>query len=210
MLPNLFFDLDGTLLDPSEGFALSLAHAFESCGLVAPSAEILKTAIGPPADEWSNHFGASTLPAETLPAVIQSYRSHYEAHGLFKQAHYPGMFETLQTLARTGHSLSIATSKPQKQAELTLTHFGLEPIFRGRIFGRDLSQPGDKTTILAAALQATGHSAKRSLMIGDRKFDCHAARNLGLKSIGVLYGFGSLAELQACNPDGLCERPEEL
>ncbi|MFN7684636.1 MAG: HAD hydrolase-like protein, partial [Oligoflexia bacterium] len=46
--------------------------------------------------------------------------------------------------------------------------------------------------------------------IGDRKFDCHAARNLGLKSIGVLYGFGSLAELQACNPDGLCERPEEL
>ncbi len=120
------------------------------------------------------------------------------------------MFETLQELATAGHSLSIATSKPQKQAELTLTHFGLEPIFRGRIFGRDLLYSGDKTTILAHALRMTGYAPGDSIMIGDRKFDCIAARNLGLKSIGVLYGFGSSEELLGAGAHWICESPSKL
>jgi phosphoglycolate phosphatase len=209
-MAHLFFDLDGTLLDPSEGFVLSLGHAFRQCGLASPSDHELRSAIGPPADEWSRLFGEARLPNALLPDLIREYRTHYEAVGLFQQRHYPGLLATLQSLEGSGHRLSIATSKPQKQAETTLDHFGLSPLFIGRIFGRDLTQPGDKTTILSRALQCTGALPDRSIMIGDREFDCIAARNLGLRSIGVLYGFGSEAELIQAGAHRLCPVPEEL
>ncbi len=209
-MAHLFFDLDGTLLDPSEGFALSLAHAFSRSGLNVPPREVLVTAIGPPADEWSMHFGEDRLPASRLSELIVHYREHYEREGLYLQSHYPGLRESIEALRLAGHSLSIATSKPQKQAETVLSHFGFEPMFTGRIFGRDLSQSGDKTTILGRGLRSTGHEPAQSIMIGDRLHDCRAARNLGLTSIGVLYGFGSRQELEGAGATLICEAPSQL
>ncbi|MEN9724040.1 MAG: hypothetical protein RJB38_2026 [Pseudomonadota bacterium] len=209
-MAHLFFDLDGTLLDPSEGFTLSLAHAFSSSGLVAPPREALVTAIGPPADEWSAHFGEKVLPSAALPELIFHYREHYEREGLYRQKHYPGLRESLDALLSAGHSLSVATSKPQKQAETVLSHFGLEPLFSGRIFGRDLSQSGDKTTILGRGLRLSEHAPERSIMIGDRMHDGIAARNLGLTSLGVLYGFGSREELESAGVTVICQLPQEI
>ena len=207
---GIFFDLDGTLLDPSEGFIFSLSHAFERCGLAVPTADALRGAIGPPADEWSAHFGEDTLPSRSLPELVRTYRAHYESVGIFKQTLYPGILEGLKSLRAEGFTLAVATSKPQKQAELALAHFKFSNFFEGRIFGRDLSQPGDKTTVLSRAINSTGCLPSESIMIGDREFDCRAARTLGLWSISVLYGFGTAAELQASGPDFICENPIQV
>jgi phosphoglycolate phosphatase len=47
-------------------------------------------------------------------------------------------------------------------------------------------------------------------MIGDRAVDILAAKANGLRSVGVLWGHGGLAELRAADPDLLLESPAEL
>jgi phosphoglycolate phosphatase len=47
-------------------------------------------------------------------------------------------------------------------------------------------------------------------MIGDREHDVRAARRTGVHSIGVLYGFGSRAELEGAGAEGICARVEDL
>jgi phosphoglycolate phosphatase len=47
-------------------------------------------------------------------------------------------------------------------------------------------------------------------MIGDREHDVLAARELGLGSIGVTWGFGSEAELSAASADVIVHEVSEL
>ncbi|MDB5404268.1 MAG: family hydrolase, partial [Rhodopila sp.] len=47
-------------------------------------------------------------------------------------------------------------------------------------------------------------------MVGDRLHDIHAARANGLRSIGVLWGYGCQAELQAAGADAIVASPAEV
>jgi len=47
-------------------------------------------------------------------------------------------------------------------------------------------------------------------MIGDRSVDILAARANGLASVGVLWGYGSRAELEKAGPGRILCRPEEI
>ena len=47
-------------------------------------------------------------------------------------------------------------------------------------------------------------------MIGDRKFDILGARENGIDSIGVLYGYGSRAELEEAQATYIVEKPGDL
>ena len=47
-------------------------------------------------------------------------------------------------------------------------------------------------------------------MVGDRLFDMEAAKKVGLRAVGVTYGFGSEEELEAAGADRLAKDAEEL
>ncbi len=47
-------------------------------------------------------------------------------------------------------------------------------------------------------------------MIGDRARDVESGRTNGTRTIGVTYGFGSIAEITAARPDEICHRPGEI
>jgi hypothetical protein len=47
-------------------------------------------------------------------------------------------------------------------------------------------------------------------MIGDRKHDIIGANTIGIDSIGVTYGYGSLEELSHANPTHIIEQVDQL
>lgn len=49
-----------------------------------------------------------------------------------------------------------------------------------------------------------------AVMIGDRAVDILAARKNGLTSVGILWGYGNLDELQEVSPDRILKQPEEI
>lgn len=57
---------------------------------------------------------------------------------------------------------------------------------------------------------ANGLLAGSSIMIGDRAVDVFAAKSNDVASVGVLWGFGELPELEEAAPDHLLETPAEL
>ena len=124
---------------------------------------------------------------------------------------YDGINDVLDTLRQAGHTLFVATSKPHVYATRIVEHFGLSPFFE-RVFGAELDGTrGDKAELLAYALAEAGvDDAARAMMVGDREHDVRGAFPSGLRAIGVLWGYGTEAELRAAGANMLVSHPCEL
>ena len=68
----------------------------------------------------------------------------------------------------------------------------------------------DKVDVLRYALQETGADVSHSLMVGDRFHDVVGGHAVGMKTVGVLYGYGSRQELEAVHADYICQSMPDL
>ena len=205
----ILFDLDGTLTDPREGITRSIAYALERMGLTPPPLDDLTFAIGPPLRR-----SLATLLGDETPVAVERalalYRERFADVGLFENAVYDGISETLHTLAGRGAVLYVATSKPRIYAERIVRHFGLDAHFEA-IHGCELDGTReDKRDLLAHLLPHHGVAAGEAAMIGDRGADMVAARHHGVRAIGALWGYGTRDELERSGAQSLCDRPAEL
>ena len=125
MLPfkNLLFDLDGTLIDSSDGIIRSAQYAFEKLGKEVPPYKTMFKFVGPPLDDtFRNDYGFT--PEESIQAVL-FYRERYHIDGVKEAAPYEGIDELLTDLRQAGYDLYVATSKPEKLAQEFLAMHGL-------------------------------------------------------------------------------------
>lgn len=209
MFDYLFFDLDGTLTDPALGITNSFIHAIKYFGLEVPSYETLCSFIGPPLpDTFKQQFGFSE---EKAAEGVKKYREYFSEKGLLENSVYPGIPELLAQLKQQGKKLIVATSKPEEYSVRIIEHFGLAQYFEnvcGSLMDESRSK---KDEVIAYAIERNGISDKsKILMIGDRKHDILGAKKVGLKSCGVLFGYGSLEELQTAGADFIAQNIQEL
>ena len=205
----VLFDLDGTLTDPREGITRSIAYALERLGLQPPPLDALTFAIGPPL----RHSLARLLDDESPAAVERAlalYRERFADVGLFENAVYEGVAETLRALTARGAALYVATSKPRVYAERIVRHFALDAHFEA-VHGCELDGTReDKRDLLAHLLPHHGLAAGSTVMIGDRGADMRAARQHGVRAVGALWGYGTRAELEQAGAQACCPRPADL
>ncbi|MCL2004519.1 MAG: HAD hydrolase-like protein [Oscillospiraceae bacterium] len=204
------FDLDGTLTDPAAGIVNSYRHALSAFGIPAEAEQLVKF-IGPPLREvFGQVYGFSETDTER---VVAKYREYFAVTGLFENTVYPGVPELLQALRDNGKTLAVATSKAGAYACRVLEHFGLDGFFAfvsGDAMDGSLSR-GGKREIIRLALEALDPGReKTAVMIGDRKHDIHGARDAGIDSIGVAWGYGARGELEEAGAARIAETPEEL
>ena len=205
----LFFDLDGTLTDPGLGITNAVMYSLEKYGLPLPERQSLYKFIGPPLT-WSyqNYYGFSE---EQSIEAVKFYREHYGVKGLFENEVYPGIPELLAKLREAGKTLVVATSKPEKFAVQILEHFGLAGYFH-HICGAAFDESrGSKHEVIEYAISRCGDPDRgRIIMIGDREHDILGAKQSGLASCGVLYGYGDRAEHACAGADFIAETVEAL
>jgi phosphoglycolate phosphatase len=205
----LFFDLDGTLSDPSEGITKSVQHALQCLGRPYPGKSELQHYIGPPL-RWTFPRLLGTDDATLVETAVGCYRERYETVGLFENEVYPGVPELLQQLRDDGYPLYVVTSKPTVYAARILQHFGLDRFFI-EVYGPELDGRFDeKRELVEFILCERCLDPRRTIMIGDRARDVESGRTNGTRTIGVTYGFGSVAEIAAARPDEICHRPGEI
>ena len=138
------------------------------------------------------------------------YRERFGEIGLFENEVYAGIPEALAALTAAGDRLFVATSKPTVYAERIIDHFGLTAHFEC-VFGSELDGTRtEKSDLLGWIIAHNDLAASETIMIGDRRHDIAGARHNGLRSIGVLYGFGAREELVAAGADRLCTQPDDL
>jgi phosphoglycolate phosphatase len=205
MCPHLIFDLDGTISDPAVGIARSISYALSTFGYATLPEQGISRYIGPPLDEIFAQITASTSPAH-VSALVGKYRERYAEVGYSENVIYPGVARALEQLVARRVPLGLCTSKRADLAGQVLALFGIREHFQF-VNGGDV---GTRKERQLSALLSNGIIGPRSTMIGDRAVDVFAAHANDLRSVAVLWGHGSRAELEAARPGLLLESPEQL
>lgn len=201
----LVFDLDGTISDPVTGICRSMNYSLEAFGYPALSEREVSCYIGPPIECTFREITGETSD-ERIAAMIARFRERYGRAGYAENTLYPGIFETITGLSDRGVPLGVCTSKRADFAEKILAMFGLRDCFVF-VSGGDV---GIRKADQLGRLLSSGAIDRTAVMIGDRSVDILAARANGLASVGVLWGYGSRAELEKAGPGRILCRPEEI
>ncbi len=205
----ILFDLDGTLTDSEEGVTRSIQYALKRLRKPAPDSEDLNWCIGPPLIESFKRLLGDDGSGQAHEALLM-YRERFDKIGKFENKVYDGIPEVLSLLNERGFSLFVATSKPRVYSVDIIKHFALVPYFN-RVYGSELNGDlVDKTELIDHIISNEGIDKNRVVMIGDRSHDIIGAKNNGLASIGVTYGYGSRKELLDSGADHLASSPSDI
>lgn len=210
MLKNILFDLDGTLVDSGEGIMNALRYAYHKENLAIPLDEVLRKFIGPPLMESFQKYSNIDPQSQLAHALLVDFQDFYDTTGWQQLQLYPQIVTLLQQLQQAGYRCYVTTAKPEPFAQKIIQNLQLDKYFQG-IYGADLSEKMQKKDVIAQALkQEQITDPKTCVMIGDRDTDVLGARANDVATIGVLYGFGSLQELQTAGVIATIEQPLEL
>lgn len=209
MYQYVLFDLDGTLTNPEIGITNCVMYALEKFGIKVEDRKELHPFIGPPlTHSFQKYYGLSEDEAEQAVAY---YRERFSIKGLYENEVYDGVVEMLQTLKEQGKKIILATSKPEEYAIEILKHFRLYEYF-DFIAGATMDgSRGEKTDVIAHAIKISDISdTTKAIMVGDRNYDILGAKENGLDSIGVLFGFGDCEELSEAGATFIAETVADI
>lgn len=208
-MPLLIFDLDGTLIDSR----LDLAHAvnatradagrgplpheqiFSFVGNGAPI--LIKRAMGPEATD------------EEVGRALEFFLDYYRHHALDYTVLYPGVLESLERLHFAGARLAVLTNKPVRISHRIMEGLGVSSLFF-RIYGGNSFEHKKPHRIGIDTLRTEVEAPpEETWMVGDSYVDVQTARNAGVASCGVKYGFQP-ETFREFPPDVLVDRLEEF
>lgn len=206
MKKTILFDLDGTLTDSGEGIINCVIYALERFGLPIPARESLRYFVGPPLHE---SFIKQGVPAERAEEAVAVYRERYVPTGMFENSPYHGVRELLEALKTEGHTLYVASSKPEWMCVQILEHFDLAKYF-AQICGATMdTSRTNKEAVIEYLIQENGRT-DNMIMVGDTKFDVLGAKTHGIPCIGVSWGYGMVAEMQEAGAVAIANTMDEL
>lgn len=194
MAKAVFFDLDGTLVDTKADLCATVNHTRRELGLAErPEGEIIvHVGLG------ARHLLANAIPerAGDVETLWRVFMSHYGEHMLERAALYPGVRETLETLAERGWLLGVNTAKPAFATAAVLEHLGIREFFGDAIIaGGDSPEMKPSAMPLKMCAARMGHTlTPGDWMVGDNWTDVECAANAGIKSAFCEFGFGVLKD----------------
>lgn len=204
----LLFDLDGTLTDPFEGITRSVEYALNAFGIEVEDRRVLAPFIGPPLVESLTERYGFTM--EDAVAAVAKYREYFAIKGLYENELFEGIPELLSDCRKAGYKISMATSKPTHYARIIAEHFDIARYFDA-IHGSSLDGTRiTKSSVVAEAVAEEHLDPTRALMIGDRRHDVEGAGEHGIRTVGVLYGYGSREEHEAAGAAYIVNDLDEL
>lgn len=205
---HVIFDLDGTLFDtaPDIAAALRLAIGDSSCDAVVEKAvrqglsldEMIRAALGP------------SVPDEVRHRITTDFRRYYDASDYACTHAYPGIPELLERLKNSGWHLHIATNKRERPTLNILQSKGLRDLFSQVVCVDSDGSKRTKRQMLEQILAVVHATPSEAVFIGDSVADMAAGREVGIRTVGVLWGYDEREAILAAGPDMICERVDVL
>ena len=205
---HIFFDLDGTLTQSEFGIIRSARHALSKFGIEEPDRNKLLRFIGPPLYySFDKYYGISGSKCDEAVRYFQEY---YDTDAYNEAPVFEGITDLLDELSSQGRTLLVVTSKPQNMADKVIEHTGLLkyfPLIVGP--GAEMTDPS-KANLIRKAIGLTGADTASVIMIGDRHYDIEGAVEVGVDSIGALYGYGTRPELEKAGATYIADTPSDI
>ena len=188
----ILWDVDGTIVDASEGILRRLTATLTHFDRRPPTRDELSHWIGPPMFE-SFQVNVGMTPEQSTEAVTY-YRSLNKAEGYTSSATlFAGVGELIHDIAAAGIPQATASSKPEVQVTALMEHFDLSPAFTAMVGAsldeRTLSAKADIVAEALRRLEVAGVDTDRPVLIGDRHHDVEGGLENGVPVIFVRWGF---------------------
>ncbi|WP_029146524.1 HAD hydrolase-like protein [Microbacterium luticocti] len=188
----ILWDVDGTIIDASEGILRRLSVTLEHFGHPAPRRDELAHWIGPPMfDSFQVNVGMT--PEQSSEAVAY-YRALARHDGYLTGARlFPGVADLIRQVDATGLAQATASSKPEVQVVALMEGFDLAPCFTALVGStpdeKTLSRKADIVAEALRRLEAAGADTSRPVLIGDRHHDVEGGAEHEVPVIFVRWGF---------------------
>jgi len=205
------FDLDGTLLDTSADLTGAVNHALALAGRPLLDAATVRPMIGGGAKRMLEHGLAESggCEEEELKQLYRALLDYYEANVSAGSVPFDGMIEALDALDAMGVKAAICTNKFERLADKLLVELGLRDRFVALIGGDTMGKGNAKPSAAPIHEMIRRAGGGRAAFVGDSIYDVMAAKNAGIPSIVVRFGFlGGPAE--DLGPDAIIDRYEDL
>lgn len=182
------FDLDGTLLDTSRDLGAAVNHALGTIGRAQVPYDQVAGLIGGGARLMLSRALALTGGAAGIDegALFAKLLDYYEANIAVHTALYPGGADMLDALDAAGAKIAVVTNKRQHFTDKLFAQLGLTSRF-ACVIGAGEFPLKPAPDALHAMVDRCGGG--RAAFVGDTTFDTRAARNAGLPSVAVSFGF---------------------
>lgn len=206
------FDLDGTLTDTLTAISHFGNMALEFFGFLTYPKERYKKFVGDGRKKLIERIldAQGKLTNENYNKVCAVYDENYEKSPMYKTDAYEGVREVLGELKKSGIKMAVCSNKPHNVVcDVVKLVFGddvfdcVYGVSEGAAVKPD---PGCVEDIL----NELGVENRECIFIGDTNVDIFTAKNAGLKSIGVLWGFRDFEELNTAGADYIVEKPSEI
>lgn len=201
MKTGILWDLDGTLLDTLEDLADGVNVALRHFGYPERTIEEVRRFVG---------NGARRLIERAVPdgadvdAVLEAFRSYYDAHCQVKTKPYDGIMEALEKLGKQ-YPMAVVSNKPDAAvASLCVDYF---PGLYARGESADCPRK-PAPDMVCKAMESIG--VERCIYVGDSEVDVLTAKNAGVPCLSVLWGFRDREEIEAAGGSHFCENPAQL
>jgi phosphoglycolate phosphatase len=208
----VIFDLDGTLIDSEVDLAASVNAMLRHHGRKELPLAVIDSYIGDGAPTLIRRALGDPSDREFLQDALNYFLAYYRDHKLDNTRPYEGMKEVLQKSAHldgTPRKLAVLTNKPVRASQHILAGLDLADhfmqVYGGNSFDTKKPDPFGANQLMTEA----GAQPEETVMVGDSEVDILTARNAGMWSIGVTYGFAPQT-LEQVPPDVLVDTPAEL
>ncbi|MBN1952356.1 MAG: HAD hydrolase-like protein [Bacteroidales bacterium] len=190
---HIIFDLDGTLINPEKGIRDSFAYAIQKMQVDINLDDYYLKLIGPPL-----HHGFSKvlkMSDHDADRAVKYFREYYGKQGFRDSVLYEGIHNLHEELCKNGKKIYLASSKLEKYAIAILKDKDLLRYYEYVAGATYKGSGADKDILIRRVLEKISLSGGDQVaMIGDTKFDILGARDAGIDSIAILYGYGNEAD----------------
>ena len=183
------FDLDGTLLDTLGDLAAAVNHALALMDRAPLSPDAVRPMIGRGAKHMLEEGlrASGGVPQGAVERLYPELLDFYGAHIAIESRLFPGVVATLDRLDALGVKTAVVTNKAEHLARMLLAEFGLAERMATIIGGDTLNVRKPSPEPIHAMVERCGGG--RAAFVGDSIYDVMAAKNAGVPSVAVSFGF---------------------
>ena len=201
-------DIDGTLVDTNYHHAIAWFRAFRQHGFALPLWRVHRH-IGMGGDQLVAALAGEGFDREQGDDVRAAEKVLY-AELIGEVQPLTGARALMEDLKAAGHSVVLASSAKTEELEHYLTLLDARSLADDWTDSSDVARTKPSPDLVLAALEKVGAAPKDAVMIGDSVWDCQAAKSARVRSIGVLTGGFSEAELLDAGASKVFSSVEEL